>query len=48
VLHALFCATTMLLTTVCWRSYLVHTTLLISMASASIYHGGSFCFEVFA
>uniref|UniRef100_A0A7S3QMQ2 Glycerophosphocholine acyltransferase 1 n=1 Tax=Dunaliella tertiolecta TaxID=3047 RepID=A0A7S3QMQ2_DUNTE len=48
ILHCLFCATTMLLSTLTWRSYLAHTTLLVSMASASIYHGGSFYFEVFA
>ncbi|KAF5839724.1 hypothetical protein DUNSADRAFT_18724 [Dunaliella salina] len=48
ILHFVFCATTMLLSTLTWRSYVANTVLVVSMASASIYHGGSFYFEVFA
>lgn len=48
VLHALFCLVTLLLSTLCWRSFACHTALLVLQTSASIWHGGAYYFSVFA
>ncbi|GLI69532.1 hypothetical protein VaNZ11_014175 [Volvox africanus] len=47
-LHLCFCATTFAVALLCWYSFWVHTALLAAVASASIWHGGSYYFEVFA
>ncbi|KAG2436955.1 hypothetical protein HXX76_006471 [Chlamydomonas incerta] len=47
-LHLCFCMTTFLVALGCWYSFWAHTALLAAVASASIWHGGSYYFEVFA
>ncbi|EFJ48676.1 hypothetical protein VOLCADRAFT_90892 [Volvox carteri f. nagariensis] len=47
-LHLCFCATTFAVAMLCWHSFWAHTALLAAVASASIWHGGSYYFEVFA
>ncbi|PNH06846.1 hypothetical protein TSOC_006751 [Tetrabaena socialis] len=47
-LHLCFCVCTFLLALLCWYNFWAHTALLAAVASASIWHGGSYYFEVFA
>lgn len=47
-LHLCFCLCTLFIAVPCWQYYTAHTALLVLVATASIWTGASYYFEVFA
>eukprot|EP00879_Flechtneria_rotunda_P015404 GHRR01016106.1.p1 GENE.GHRR01016106.1~~GHRR01016106.1.p1 ORF type:complete len:374 (+),score=84.39 GHRR01016106.1:50-1171(+) len=47
-LHMCFCGTTFTIAWLCWHHFHLHTMLLAAMGAASIWHGATFYFDVFA
>lgn len=45
--HLCYSLVTFAIAMACWRSFLLHTALLLAMVSVSIWHGANFYFEVF-
>ena len=48
LLHLCFCLCTLLLSWPCWHLHAVHTGLLAAVATAAIWAGASYYFEIFA
>lgn len=45
--HLTYCLVTFLIAAACWRNYVLHSLLLVTMVSVSIWHGANFYFTVF-
>lgn len=48
LLHLCFCTATCVVAWACWTRFALHSALVTTCFTASLWHGGSYYFEVFA